>query len=365
MQQQETAPVGIFPRFLAYTIDIIPITLIVFLVGYFFGGFDEILHGYFNSDGSVSRKEFLIERNKLRTVSMALWLVYSIVMEASRFQATFGKWILGYKVVDMYGERLSLLESASRNGFKLLSVSLLMFGYIMALFRTDKKTFHDLMSHTEICKGAVKLDDIPAFLPMTMDKYSRAGNPGEIKVNPWIWFQHQPLRVSVLTLALIFSIALSVFVSYGFIILVLYAGWENFYYWVHTQEKFQADSNGGIVISVEPPLVAVSTNLAKWGGDYPVIKIIEFQSKKHLKVGDRIGTIAVYQAGENDELPHWMNFFPVPINYATNDKNQIEKEIKSYANTEWLALELGIEELRKPYQEGLYKVRSSNSDWIY
>jgi hypothetical protein len=137
----------------------------------------------------------------------------------------------------------------------------------------------------------------------------------------------------------------------------------NAFYWTRIKEHFQSgDSNGGIVVSVDPPLLAVSSDLTKFSGYYPVIKIIPYQTNKDIEIGDRVGTVALYteSSGEQD---CWEDFDPIPIDCATEDTAAIDRVLKSYPDEQWAAIERGVSELSKPYHPGLYRVEVGDSDW--
>jgi len=79
-------------------------------------------------------------------------LIYHIIMESSPKQATIGKGILGIKVCDMNGERLTLAHSAGRNLAKILSVLTLFIGYLLAFFNSKQQCLHDMVAGTLVMK---------------------------------------------------------------------------------------------------------------------------------------------------------------------------------------------------------------------
>ncbi|MFD2095444.1 DUF3239 domain-containing protein [Corallincola platygyrae] len=201
----------------------------------------------------------------------------------------------------------------------------------------------------------------------TLDNDTFASTPGMISFKPGVWFKHDRKKIISLVLFLLTSVLFGFFVTKIAFLFVPVACYMNWYYWIAASEHFTADSNGGIVISKNPTLVAVSTNLAKFGGDYPVIKVIEYKPSKFVRVGDRIGTIAVYEAHEDDDgesfINHWVDFEPIPIDYATDDRSEIRREIARYSDEQWEDIESGVSQLTKPYSPGLYRVHIADSDW--
>lgn len=133
----------------AYLIDTIPIGLLVFGAFYFFFGFDDTLSDYFNRGSEIQpRIKFLKQRNWIKEISFLVWIIYCGFMEASEKQATFGKIVLGIKVVDEHGNRMSLEQSFGRNFSKILSYGVLALGFIWIFFDRQKQGWHDKISKT-------------------------------------------------------------------------------------------------------------------------------------------------------------------------------------------------------------------------
>lgn len=72
---------------------------------------------------------------------------YFALMESSRRQGTIGKMLLGIRVVDRDGQRLSLSRACARTAGKLLS-GILLIGYVVALFTKQRRALHDLLADT-------------------------------------------------------------------------------------------------------------------------------------------------------------------------------------------------------------------------
>jgi uncharacterized RDD family membrane protein YckC len=84
-------------------------------------------------------------------VQMVCWL-YFASFESSSWQATPGKKILGLKVTDLAGNRLSFARASLRFFGKLLSQFLLFFGFVMAGFTQKKQALHDMMAGCLVLK---------------------------------------------------------------------------------------------------------------------------------------------------------------------------------------------------------------------
>lgn len=138
-------------RFLAYLIDILPIGALVAFVFYAFLGFDETLEAYLSQKGDIKiRAEFLRQRNWIRESSFVVWLVYCLFMESSSWQGTLGKRLMGIKVVDARGNRLTFARSTARNLSKLTSYLFLGLGFIWILFDKKKLGWHDRIAKTQV-----------------------------------------------------------------------------------------------------------------------------------------------------------------------------------------------------------------------
>ena len=77
---------------------------------------------------------------------------YFCFLEISEIQGSFGKNKTGLKVVDKNGERLKIKQTLVRNIARLFSMYLFFIGYIIAFFRKDNRTLHDIVSDTYIVK---------------------------------------------------------------------------------------------------------------------------------------------------------------------------------------------------------------------
>jgi uncharacterized RDD family membrane protein YckC len=80
-----------------------------------------------------------------------LGLGYKAGFECSSIQGTIGKKMMGLKVEDLNGNRITFGRSIGRFFATYLSTFLLI-GYIMALFTAKKQTLHDLLASTVVVK---------------------------------------------------------------------------------------------------------------------------------------------------------------------------------------------------------------------
>jgi uncharacterized RDD family membrane protein YckC len=69
-------------------------------------------------------------------------------MESSSSQATIGKMLMGIKVTDMDGKRITFGRASGRFFGKVLSKLILYIGFIMAAFTEKKQGLHDILAET-------------------------------------------------------------------------------------------------------------------------------------------------------------------------------------------------------------------------
>ena len=79
-------------------------------------------------------------------------ILYWGLMHASARQATFGKSLLGMKVTDMDGGRLSIPRSLVREVAKIVSGLILLIGFVMAAFTGRKQALHDMIASTVVVR---------------------------------------------------------------------------------------------------------------------------------------------------------------------------------------------------------------------
>jgi uncharacterized RDD family membrane protein YckC len=78
-------------------------------------------------------------------VQLISWL-YWASLESSAWQATPGKRMLGLRVTDLNGKRVSFARASGRFFGKILSEIPFLFGYVMAGFTARKQALHDMLA---------------------------------------------------------------------------------------------------------------------------------------------------------------------------------------------------------------------------
>ncbi|MFK7766611.1 MAG: DUF3239 domain-containing protein [Mariniblastus sp.] len=102
------------------------------------------------------------------------------------------------------------------------------------------------------------------------------------------------------------------------------------------------------ILSVEPPLVAVYTDLSVSGRSCHIIRLLRQPLHKlapHAAKPGPISTISLY-CGLHQELgDHWCDIHPVITNLATNDANEIQRVHSSIGQEEWQWLDWGLKQI--------------------
>ena len=80
----------------------------------------------------------------------AIYVIYLSAFESSPWQASLGKRIMGTKVIDEHGDRLSIAQAFGRNIGKIASLAVLGFGFVWAAFSERKQAWHDSIARTYI-----------------------------------------------------------------------------------------------------------------------------------------------------------------------------------------------------------------------
>lgn len=125
---------GFWIRFAAYFIDAIILSIINVILSYlFFGDYD-----------------FFAPNQMLTVISFFVGVGYFAVMESSEKQATLGKMIVGIRVGDTKGERITVMNAIGRYFAKILSVVTLLIGFMMAGWDSKKQALHDKLADTYV-----------------------------------------------------------------------------------------------------------------------------------------------------------------------------------------------------------------------
>ena len=146
---------GFWLRFVAYLIDVVVIWIVLLPIYALIGGVFGLSMASIarNPDASALAGSALGTLLLLEGLAVVgVWLYYAF-MESSTWQGTIGKKLLGLRVTDLNGSRVSFGRASGRFFGKIVSGFTLMIGYIMAGFTEKKQALHDMIAGCLVVKS--------------------------------------------------------------------------------------------------------------------------------------------------------------------------------------------------------------------
>ncbi len=134
---------GFWIRVGAYFIDMIVLIIPVLLISFLFRSVIPV-------DDEVS---LMIVEVVDSILSLIVWWVYAAVLHSSEWQATVGKRVVGLKVVDVRGNRISFGRATGRYFAEFISALILFIGYMMVGWTQKKQGLHDMIAGTYVIKA--------------------------------------------------------------------------------------------------------------------------------------------------------------------------------------------------------------------
>lgn len=139
-------------RLIAYLFDLIGIIILINFIGISSGLMEMpfFLKDTIKASESIDPTRMDTSKLIIRYVSFLVWVIYSIIMDCSKYQGTFGKVLLGLKVVDDKGNKINFSKSLIRNSSKIISYGCILLGFLWILIDTKKRGWHDIIAKTLI-----------------------------------------------------------------------------------------------------------------------------------------------------------------------------------------------------------------------
>ena len=142
--------------------------------------------------------------------------------------------------------------------------------------------------------------------------------------------------------------------------LILFPAGATFIYFYDRLRHFmRGDANPGIVLTVNPTLIAVATDMSRNDDPYKAVKVFQTNLKlstgSTLEVGSVIGTIAQYSASAGNH-GHFADFNPVPAELATKNEDYLSSLIDSFDQEQYRQAAQAIKHLPQPYRPGLFHI---------
>jgi len=153
--RQKKIYAGFWKRFVAFFIDAIIINVATFVIGFII-----------SLVGALSHVRQETVQIFLFLLAPVLDVIYRVLMESSEKQATIGKMMLGIKVTDLNGARITPLRALGRQFAMGVSFVMLCIGFVMAGFTARKQALHDMLAGTLVVNRDVYADDIICSAPV-------------------------------------------------------------------------------------------------------------------------------------------------------------------------------------------------------
>ncbi len=197
---------------------------------------------------------------------------------------------------------------------------------------------------------------------------AQASHPGLIRVNFIRWLLHYPMWPLIWAGMLVVFISAAMWFHWSFWIPAVLLLLANGLYWWRLRRHFlHGDAMPGLVIALDPMLIAAATDLTQGLGNYPVIKIIKKRlgsiAGQEPEVGSRLICVATYMMDPDNKLPHWRDVDPVPVECATGSRSATDRLMVGVPGEQWEQLHDWLSQVPIPYRPGLYRIRTSTASW--
>lgn len=85
-------------------------------------------------------------------LAVGFYFAYKVFLECSKYQGTLGKGIMGLKVINYKGERISFDQSVRRYIGHVFSFMIFALGFVMIVFTPNKQGIQDFLAKTYVVK---------------------------------------------------------------------------------------------------------------------------------------------------------------------------------------------------------------------
>jgi uncharacterized RDD family membrane protein YckC len=153
-EQYQTAQyAGFWQRFAAALIDGLLMMMVFCPLGMMLGVFGAIAE---ESGGGAEAMQAASAGLSLliQVISAVVGWLYEALLTSSNWQGTVGKKLLGIRVTDLDGNRISFGRATGRHFAKYVSQMICLIGFIMVLFTERKQGLHDMIASTLVLQGA-------------------------------------------------------------------------------------------------------------------------------------------------------------------------------------------------------------------
>jgi uncharacterized RDD family membrane protein YckC len=162
---------GFWWRVLAYIIDSLIMSAVFFPLGVGLG----LAIGA--SGGDENSPLLPLANLGVNGISIIAGWLYHALLESSSWQGTIGKKVLGLRVTDLNGNRVSFGKATGRYFGMILSGMICFIGFVMVAFTEKKQGLHDMLAGTLVLRGPATGDNYP-MPPPPPDFSYRGGSLG-------------------------------------------------------------------------------------------------------------------------------------------------------------------------------------------
>lgn len=191
-----------------------------------------------------------------------------------------------------------------------------------------------------------------------------ASHPAGVRVNHVRYCLHRPIELYWWGLPALLFVILGVTIHWGFYVPVLIlVGLFALRARAISGQYREGDSRPGVIVSIEPPLVASSTDLDMGAGSGPhyVVRIQKLFTRKingePIKLGQKIPMAAVYEEDPEEGAKTWKTFHPAPIAYGNSDPAAAKFVMSQIDDDEWNILQEGLKQVPRPFAIGQYEIK--------
>jgi len=139
-------------RLLAWLIDFLVLLFLSFIIGLISGFFIAFLLIYVSIVSADSSIVTSLSNFISGFIGFSVNLLYFTLFWSSKFQGTPGKILLGLKIVDANGNKISYSTALIRYISTIISSLLLGIGYLLIIFDGKKQALHDKFASTYVIK---------------------------------------------------------------------------------------------------------------------------------------------------------------------------------------------------------------------
>lgn len=194
---------------------------------------------------------------------------------------------------------------------------------------------------------------------VTLDDRSRASNPGSLQVNYFHWFRSYPTWALIWLLPTVLFLYLAIISHWSFWILFVLFAIMNYLYWMRVKEHFlHGCVVPGVVVALDPMVLAFATDMSTGQGEFPAIKIVRKELKQihgeTPQVGMRLAGVALYGTSDNS-LPHWEDFDPRPVQCAVPNIEVQRQRLATLDDEDFQKLLAWLQAV--PREPGLYFIQ--------